>query len=84
MSRALYIVYMSRESWWVDFEGEAHGPHSTVQEAALAGLELAKMTAHSGRRAELRAPDAHGGYAVIWDSDREARYAHRDDTYPAG
>ena len=68
MAKALYLVIKSRDSWWVDFEGKAHGPYGTLEIAALEARSLARFQAHSGREAEVLVPDQHGKYWVIWSS----------------
>lgn len=68
MARALFLVIFSREQWWVDFEGSAHGPYDSRENAALEARTLARMEAHSGRESEVLVPDAEGKYWVIWSS----------------
>jgi hypothetical protein len=68
MAKALYLVICSRDAWWVDFEGKAHGPHATRETAALEGRSLARFQVHSGREAEVLVPDEHGKYWVVWSS----------------
>mgnify|MGYP001445956011 CR=1 FL=1 len=75
MGTALFLVIFSQHAWWVDFEGEAHGPFDTLEAAALEGREMARMTAHSGRRSQLLCPDTHGRYHVVWSSLRESQAA---------
>ena len=77
MSKALYVVIHSREKWWVDFEGRAYGPFSTMGEATDEGRQLARFSAHSGRPSEVLVPDEHGRYQVVWDSNKEP-HAGRD------
>jgi hypothetical protein len=71
MSKALYVVILSREKWWVDFEGKAHGPHTTKDAATDEGRQLARICAHSGRESEVLVPDETGRYRVVWDSLNE-------------
>lgn len=68
MAKALYLVIQSRESWWVDFEGEAQGPFASRENAALEARSLARFKAHSGRETEVLVPDEQGRYWVIWSS----------------
>jgi hypothetical protein len=71
MSKALYVVIFSRETWWVDLEGKAHGPYPSLQDATEEGKQLARLCAHSGRASELLIPDERGRYRVVWDSHNE-------------
>jgi hypothetical protein len=71
MSKALYVVIFSRETWWVDFEGKAHGPFPSLEEATEEGRQLARFMAHSGRASEVLIPDDRGRYHVAWDSANE-------------
>jgi hypothetical protein len=68
MAKALYLVIQSRDTWWVDFEGKAHGPYASRSNAALEAQSLARFQAHSGREAEVLVPDEHGKYWVVWSS----------------
>jgi hypothetical protein len=65
---AIYIVIQSRGSWWVDFEGKAHGPYKSREEAAVEAGDLAKFSAHAGRRSQVQIPDDDGRYRVAWQS----------------
>ena len=71
MPRALYVVIHSHQKWWVDFEGKAHGPFLSLEEAAEEGRQLARFAAHAGRASELLIPDERGRYSVIWTSEHE-------------
>lgn len=71
MPRALYVVINSQQKWWVDFEGQAHGPFASLEEAAEEGRQLARFAAHSGRVSELLVPDERGRYSVAWTSAHE-------------
>lgn len=71
MAKALYLVIYSRESWWVDFEGKAHGPYASRENAALEARALARLNSHTGRIAEVLVPDGDGKYWVIWSSEYE-------------
>jgi hypothetical protein len=68
MATALYIVIQSGGKWWVDFEGRAHGPHDTLEAAALEARSQAQFTAHMDRNSEVLVPDAEGKYWVVWNS----------------
>lgn len=68
MATALYVIIFSRGSWWVDFEGNAHGPHTSRELAALEAKQLAQFAAHMDRASEVLVPDDHGKYWVIWSS----------------
>lgn len=68
MATALYIVIRSRERWWVDFEGRAHGPHDSREAAALEARNQAQFMAHMGRPSEVLVPDDKGKYWVVWNS----------------
>jgi hypothetical protein len=71
MSRALYVVILSRDSWWVDFEGKAHGPFPTREVATSEAKQLAQFSAHSGRASEVLVPDDTGRHRVVWESAYE-------------
>jgi hypothetical protein len=68
MSRALYVVILSRSRWWVDFEGKAYGPFDTKELAAAEARHLAQFSAHSGRSSEVLVPDEGGRHRVVWTS----------------
>lgn len=68
MASALFVVILSRDSWWVDFEGKAHGPFATREEAAEEARDLAQFCAHSGRHSEVLVPDDSGRHRVVWTS----------------
>ena len=38
MAKALYLVIQSRDNWWVDFEGKAHGPFASRSNAVWSSL----------------------------------------------
>ena len=65
---AIYIVIQSRGSWWVDFEGKAHGPFPSRDEASVEAGDLAKFSAHAGRRSQVQIPDEDGRYRIAWQS----------------
>jgi hypothetical protein len=71
MSRALFVVILSRDSWWVDFEGKAHGPFASREAAADEARHLAQFCAHSGRDSEVLVPDDSGRHRMIWSSTQE-------------
>jgi hypothetical protein len=71
MAKALYVAIFSREKWWVDLEGKAHGPYESLAQAAEEGEQLARFAAHSGRDCELLLPDERGHYYVYWASEHE-------------
>lgn len=76
MGHALFIVVLSRESWWVDFEGAAIGPFVSRELAALEARNRASAISRLGRTAEVVVPDAEGQLWVIWSS------AHTDGDGP--
>ncbi len=71
MSRALYVVIFSRDSWWVDFEGKAYGPFTSREMAAHEAKQLAQFCAHTGRASEVLVPDDGGRHRVAWTSAAE-------------
>lgn len=73
MSKALFLVIQSRGSWWVDFEGKAHGPFVSRQDAALEARSIAQFEAHTGRASEVLVPDEDGKFWVIWSSQHDAK-----------
>ncbi|MEO6394655.1 MAG: hypothetical protein ABIO40_01930 [Devosia sp.] len=68
MATALYVVILSRGKWFIDFEGESHGPFETRAAAALEAKLLAEITVQLKRPAEVLVPDEEGKYWVVWDS----------------
>lgn len=80
MPSSLYVVIESREKWWVDLEGKAHGPYASKEQAIEEGRSLARFAAHAGKHSELLAQNDRGRYVVLWDSENEphaAAYTHR-------
>lgn len=71
MPSSLYVVIESREKWWVDLEGKAHGPYASKQQAREEGEQLARFAAHMGKHSELLVQDESGRYRVVWDSVNE-------------
>lgn len=65
---AIYIVLESRGSWWVDFEGKGHGPYASREAAAIEAGDLARFSAHAGRRSQVHIPDDEGHYRIAWHS----------------
>ena len=76
MAKALYIVIQSQGKWWVDFEGRAHGPHDTLETAALEARTQAQFQSHLNRPAEVLVPDPQGKYWVVWDSTATTQIPH--------
>ena len=68
MAKALYIVIQSQGKWWVDFEGRAHGPHDSLEAAAIEARNQALFQSQMNRPSEVLVPDPHGKYWVVWDS----------------
>ena len=79
MAKSLYLVINSRDEWWVDCEGQAHGPYSSRENAALEAQTLARFHAGSGREGEVLVPDTRGRYWVVWSSRNDAS---RDEFVP--
>lgn len=75
MTSSLYVVIESRNKWWVDLEGKAHGPYASPQQAIEEGRSLARFAAHSGKHSELLAQNEQGRYVVLWDSEKEPHAA---------
>ena len=65
---AIYIVIESRGGWYVDFEGKSYGPFADTEAAAIEAGDLAKFSAHAGRRSQVQVPDSKGRYRVAWQS----------------
>lgn len=83
MKTALYIVLQSRGKWWVDFEGQAHGPYETRETAALEGRTLAQQTGYGERASEVLVPDSAGKYWVVWSSRANGLPTPRPVSSPA-
>lgn len=81
MAKALYLVILSRDAWWVDFEGKAEGPFASREKAALEAQTMARFHAHSGRDSEVLVPDERGRYWVVWSSANDSA-ARRDEFVP--
>lgn len=75
MARALFVVIVSRNGWWVDFEGKAHGPFGSREAAAEEARHLAQFSAHSGRESEVLVPDESGRHRIVWSSAHEPHAA---------
>jgi len=75
MARALYVVILSRNAWWVDLEGKAHGPFTSREAATEEARHLAQFSAHSGRKSEVLVPDDTGRHRVVWSSSQEPNSA---------
>lgn len=73
MASALFVVILSRGTWWVDFEGKAHGPYDSRERAAEEARDLAQFSAHSGRESEVLVPDDSGRHRVVWTSAGQPR-----------
>ena len=82
MSRAVYIVLLSREKWWVDFEGRAFGPFTSRNTAKQEATSLARFMSHTGRRSEVRVPNDAGRYLVEWESEPD-RFRRPAPKFPA-
>ena len=65
---AIYIVIDSRGGWYVDFEGKSYGPFADTETAAIEAGDLAKFSAHAGRRSQVHVPDGLGSYRIAWQS----------------
>ena len=65
MAKALYLVIDSRGEWWVDFEGKAHGPFTSRENAALEARSLARFQAHTGRHSEVLGRRARQQWVVV-------------------
>lgn len=57
MAIGLFLVVRVKEQWWIDFEGQAHGPLETRDAATAKAHELAAAARRFGRMAEVMAPD---------------------------
>lgn len=75
MARALFVVILSQDNWWVDFEGKAYGPFVSRDVAAEEARHLAQFSAHSGRESEVLVPDETGRHRVVWSSAQEPHAA---------
>ena len=65
---AIYIVIESRGGWYVDFEGKSYGPFADSETAVIEAGDLAKFSAHAGRRSQVHVPDGLGSYRIAWQS----------------
>lgn len=57
MGIGLFLVVRVNERWWIDFEGQAHGPLDTRDAATAKAHELAAAARRFGRTAEVMVPD---------------------------
>lgn len=71
MPSSLYVVIESREKWYVDLEGKAHGPYASKEQATEEGRNLARFAAHMGKHTEVLVPNAAGRWVVVFDSAKE-------------
>lgn len=82
MATALFIVIQSRGKWWVDFEGRSHGPHDTIESAALEARKQAMFQAGLGRPSEVLVPDNTGKYWTVWNSRKTGQTAPEPQALP--
>lgn len=75
MTKAVFLVYLSRAEWWVDLEGKATGPYATRATAILEAIPLAQAIEATGRPAEVLAPGDDKRYHVAWPPGTERRRA---------
>lgn len=66
MRTAWFIVVFSAEAWWVDFEGEAHGPFADFDMAKIEAISLARAFDERERQAVVYAPDEEGTHRAIF------------------
>jgi hypothetical protein len=72
MRTSIYIVIYSRDAWWVDLDGESDGPFGTLDAAIGQAVELAKSTARSGGRSEVRVMGPGQNNAMIYQSAQKS------------
>ena len=66
MTKAVFLVYASRNQWWVDCEGRATGPYLTRAAAIVEAIPQAQAMLASGRPAEVLAPGDDRHHHVAW------------------
>jgi len=72
MRTSIYIVIFSRDAWWVDLDGEADGPFGTLDAAIGQAVELAKSTARTGGRSEVRVMGPGRDNSLIYQSAQKS------------
>jgi hypothetical protein len=75
--KAVYLVYPSRGTWWVDFDGFATGPYGSRAAAISEAIPMAQQMQRSGRPAEVLAPGDDKRHYVAWPATTVRR---RTDT----
>ena len=54
MTTAIYIVVFAQDKWWIDYDGAATGPFTSMEVAMASAVSLAGSAARAGKRSEVR------------------------------
>lgn len=68
MPTSIYIVIHASGKWWIDLEGKATGPFSTVEIAMAGAVSMASADARAGKRSEVRVAGPGHNNEVIYQS----------------
>jgi hypothetical protein len=66
MKTCWFIVFFSRDQWWIDCEGKSYGPFPSQDEAQREAARLAPIFGDPLRRSLVFAPDDDGRMALVW------------------
>ena len=70
---SVYIVLLSGDRWWVDFDGKTSGPFSSEEEAHAAAMARATTFGDPKRPAEIYAPGPDGRFRLIFSRAAQSR-----------
>lgn len=72
MKTNIYIVILSRDSWWIDLDGESEGPFGSLEAAIEHATELAEGVASGGGRSEVRVIGPGHDNTLIYQSAKKS------------
>lgn len=71
MATSIFIVIYVRDRWWIDLNGRADGPFSTLESAMAEAVVRAAATARQGGRSEVRVNGpGHDNKLIYQSADR--------------
>ena len=71
MKTSIYIVINARDHWWVDLDGRADGPFSSVDSAIRQAIDSATEVSRQGGRSEVRVM-GQGNNALVYQSSQKS------------
>jgi hypothetical protein len=72
MSTATYIVLFAYNQWWMDLEGQATGPFTSVEIAMAAAVSMAAAGSRAGKRTEVRVSEPGRKTRVVYQSTAQS------------